>query len=186
MFSGCRADNVERYHGSGGINDYGIHHTNHVFVHVPAISEEELQMSHVDLPQRNAVALCQRQSYFVHAVIQCPAETDTKKNLPQCSEKENSMNIMDTLCSLSEAQDGLLLVVGVRAEPLDVHAAAQALQHLRLGEVCQTLVVNVQLVDQPLQLLRPARIRRHVLRDQANQLLRVSLGTNRAIPGRHA
>lgn len=40
-----------------------------VFVHVPAIGEEELQMSHVDLPQRNAVALRQRQSDFIHAVI---------------------------------------------------------------------------------------------------------------------
>lgn len=86
-----------------------------MFVHVPAISEEELQMSHVDLPQRNAVALCQRQSYFVHAVIQCPAETDTKKkkkNQTRCSE-ENSMRNVDTSCSLGEAQDGLLLVVGV-------------------------------------------------------------------------
>lgn len=40
-----------------------------VFVRVPAISEEELQMSHVDLPQRNAVALRQRQGDFIHAVI---------------------------------------------------------------------------------------------------------------------
>lgn len=69
---------------------------------------------------------------------------------------------------------------------MDVHAAAQPLQHLCLGEVCQTAVVHVQLVDEPLQLLRPARTRRHVLRDQANQLLGVSLGTNRTIPGRHA
>lgn len=69
---------------------------------------------------------------------------------------------------------------------MDVHAAAQPLQHLRLGEVCQTLVVHVQLVDQRLQLLRPARVRRHVLCDQANQLLRVSLGKSRAISGRCA
>lgn len=50
-----------------------------VFVHVPAIGEEELQMSHVDLPQRNAVALRQRQSDFIHAVIQGPADRRGKK-----------------------------------------------------------------------------------------------------------
>lgn len=43
-----------------------------VFVHIPAICKEELEVSHVDLPQRNTVALRQRQSNFVHTVIQCP------------------------------------------------------------------------------------------------------------------
>lgn len=88
---------------------------------------------------------------------------------------EGEKSTAHTSCLLSEAQDGLLLVVRVGAEPVDVHAAAQPLQHLRLGEVRQALVVHVQLLDQPLQLLRPARMLGHVLRDQANQLLRVSL-----------
>lgn len=48
-----------------------------VCVHVPAICKEELEVSHVDLPQRNTVALCQRQSDSVHAVIQCPKHTRT-------------------------------------------------------------------------------------------------------------
>lgn len=43
-------------------------------------------MSHVDLPQRNAVALRQRQSNFIHAVIEGPAQTDRqtdrKRNQP--------------------------------------------------------------------------------------------------------
>lgn len=52
------------------------------FVRVPAVGEQELQMSHVDLPQRNAVALRQRQSNFIHAVIQGPAQTDRKRNQP--------------------------------------------------------------------------------------------------------
>lgn len=87
-----------------------------------------------------------------------------------------------TVCSLRsiqfllcEAEDGLLLVVGVGAEALDVHAAAQPLQHLSLGKVRQTLVVHVQLVNQLLQLLRPVRICRHMLCDQSNKLLWVSL-----------
>lgn len=87
--------------------------------------------------------------------------------------------------SLAQAQDGLLLVVAVGAEALHVHAAAQALQQLRLREVGQPAVVDVQLVDQPLQLLRPARVRRHVPRDQADQLLRISLGAKRRIPCHH-
>lgn len=62
------------------IIDFGVYHTKaFVFVHVPAIREEELQMSHVDLPQRNAVAPGQRQSDSVHALIQGPAETHTEK-----------------------------------------------------------------------------------------------------------
>lgn len=48
------------------------------FVRVPAVGEQELQMSHVDLPQRNAVALRQRQGDFIHAVIQGPAQTDRR------------------------------------------------------------------------------------------------------------
>lgn len=44
---------------------------------VPAICKEELQVSHVDLPQRNTVALGQRQSNSVHAVIQRPTHTQT-------------------------------------------------------------------------------------------------------------
>lgn len=48
---------------------------------------------------------------------------------------------------LCEAQYGLLLVVGVGAEALDVHSTAQPLQHLGLGEVGQTLVVHSQLAD---------------------------------------
>lgn len=47
-----------------------------VCVHVPAICKEELQVSHVDLPQRNIVALSQRQSYSVHSVVQCPKHTN--------------------------------------------------------------------------------------------------------------
>lgn len=78
---------------------------------------------------------------------------------------EGEKSTAHTSCLLSEAQDGLLLVVRVGAEPVDVHAAAQPLQHLRLGEVRQALVVHVQLLDQPLQLLRPARMLGHVLRD---------------------
>jgi len=76
---------------------------------------------------------------------------------------------------LCEAEDGLLLVVAVGAEALDVHAAAEPLQDLGLGEVPQTLVVRVQLADQLLELLRPTRIRRHMLCDRSNKLLRVSL-----------
>lgn len=50
-----------------------------VCVHVPAICKEELEVSHVDLPQRHTVALRQRQSDSVHAVIQCPKHTQTKR-----------------------------------------------------------------------------------------------------------
>lgn len=46
-----------------------------VCVHIPAICKEELKVSHVDLPQRNTVALSQRQSDSVHTVIQCPKHT---------------------------------------------------------------------------------------------------------------
>lgn len=45
---------------------------------LPAICEEKLQVSHVDLPQRNAVTLCQRQSDSVHAVIQSPEQKPKK------------------------------------------------------------------------------------------------------------
>lgn len=76
---------------------------------------------------------------------------------------------------LREAEDGLLLVVGVGAEALDVHSAAEPLEHLGLGEVPQTLVVHVQLADHLLQLLRPIRVGGHVQCDQSNQLLWVSL-----------
>lgn len=50
-----------------------------VCAHVPAICKEELQVSHVDLPQGNTVALCQRQRDSVHAVIQCPKHMYTHK-----------------------------------------------------------------------------------------------------------
>lgn len=43
-----------------------------VCVTVPAICEEKLEVSHVHLPQRHAVALCQWHSNFVHVVIQSP------------------------------------------------------------------------------------------------------------------
>lgn len=76
---------------------------------------------------------------------------------------------------LGEAEDGLLLVVRVGAEALDVDAAAQTLQHLSLGEVGQALVVQVQLADQLLQLLGPVGERRHVVRDQSDQLFWVGL-----------
>lgn len=49
-----------------------------VRAHLPAICKEELEVSHVDLPQRNTVALSQRQSDSVHAVIQCPKHTDAQ------------------------------------------------------------------------------------------------------------
>ena len=48
-----------------------------VCVLVPAICKEELEVSHVDLPQRNTVALRQRQSDSVHAVIQRPEHIRT-------------------------------------------------------------------------------------------------------------
>lgn len=51
-----------------------------VCVHVPAIGKEELQVSHVDLPQRNIVALGQRESNSVHSIIQCPKHTNIHEN----------------------------------------------------------------------------------------------------------
>lgn len=50
-----------------------------VCVCVPAICEQELEVRHVDIPQRNTVALCQRQSDPVHTVIQCPKHTQAKR-----------------------------------------------------------------------------------------------------------
>lgn len=76
---------------------------------------------------------------------------------------------------LGEAEDGLLLVVRVGAEALDVDATAQTLQHLSLGEVGQALVVQAQLADQLLQILGPVGVRRHVVCDQSDQLFWVSL-----------
>lgn len=50
-----------------------------VCVHVPAICKEELEVSHVDLPQRNTVALSQRQSDSVHVVLQRPKHVERRK-----------------------------------------------------------------------------------------------------------
>lgn len=161
---------------------------------IPAICKEELEVGHVDLPQRNTVALSQRQSDSVNTIIQCPKHTGTKtgrKKVFRLHLIKAEIDIISHSCPsvwyeqsfrvetkkrkkahlsnysanpkvptfklhlLCETKYGLLLVISVRAEPLNVHATAEPLQHLCLGKVCQTLVVHMQLADQLLQLLGP-------------------------------
>lgn len=74
-------------------------------VHVPAICKEELEVSHVDLPQRNTVALCQRQGDSVHAVIQRPehktvtqAETNKSSGFLLLKQSGQLLSFMSLFC----------------------------------------------------------------------------------------